>query len=360
MRPRTRQPGRRHGESTAPTALALAAALALAVAGCGGAGAGSASTRAPATPSGSARGSGSGSAAGGGSHAGAQGAAVAPAHAPFAVGLRVLHLVDGTRTITLPDGSTVHRPLITYVRYPVAGAPGERDLRDARPAPGPFPLIVFGHGYAVTPAIYTRLLRSWARAGFIVAAPVFPLGNANAPGGPNEPDLVNQPADMSSVITGVLGAAAGPLGGLVDPGRIAVSGQSDGGDTALAVAYDPRYRDARVRAAVVLSGAEIPYVSTIRFPAHGPPLLAVQGTADTINPPELTETFFAAAPGPKFLLWLDGAEHLPPYTSQQPQLGIVERVSIAFLELYLEHRGSVTGLRALGTVPGAASLFAAP
>ena len=80
------------------------------------------------------------------------------------------------------------------------------------PAPGPFPLIVFGHGFAVTPAPYAALLRAWARAGYVVAAPVFPLGNANAPGGPNERDLVNQPRDMSFVITRIWRPAAARSG----------------------------------------------------------------------------------------------------------------------------------------------------
>jgi predicted dienelactone hydrolase len=74
------------------------------------------------------------------------------------------------------------------IRYPTAGPPSERDLVDAKPLRGarPFPLIVFGHGFAVTPRPYSQLLRAWARAGYVVAAPVFPLENANAPGGPDE------------------------------------------------------------------------------------------------------------------------------------------------------------------------------
>src|SRR6202035_5291617 len=96
------------------------------------------------------------------------------------------------------------------VRYPALGAPAATDIAGAPPAraEGPFPLIVFGHGFAVTPATYSRLLQSWTRAGFVVAAPVFPLGNARAPGGPNEADLVNQPADMSFVISHMLAATA--------------------------------------------------------------------------------------------------------------------------------------------------------
>jgi predicted dienelactone hydrolase len=296
-------------------------------------------------------------------------AAPAPAaHAArsFASGLLVLGLVDRSRTIRLPDGAEVVRSLRTYVRYPAARPADGADHPGAPPAraAGPFPLIVFGHGFAVTPGIYARLLRSWVQAGYVVAAPVFPLGNADAPGGPDEPDLVNQPADMSFVISSVLAASragAGPLAGIVDPSRIAVAGQSDGGDTALAAAYDPRYRDRRIAAAVILSGAEIPYSGSIGFPAHGPPLLATQGTADTINPPALTETFFAAARSPKFLLWLDGAEHLPPYTYRQPWLGVVERASTAFLDHYVARRPvSLRRLAALGRAPGVARLEAHP
>jgi dienelactone hydrolase len=255
----------------------------------------------------------------------------------------------GERTVTLLDSSRGRR-LVTVVRYPLA--------------PGRFPLIVFGHGFAVTPAPYAALLRAWARAGYVVAAPVFPFGNANAPGGPDERDLVNQPRDMSVVITRIEAASSargGFLSGKLAPGRVAVSGQSDGGDTALAVAYDPRFRDDRVGAAVILSGAEIPYLSPVRFSSPAPPLLATQGTADTINPPPLTYTFFDAAPRPKYLVKLLGAPHLGPYTDMQPQLRIVEQVTIAFLDYYLKGARRALGrIAADASVGGTASLTADP
>jgi fermentation-respiration switch protein FrsA (DUF1100 family) len=72
------------------------------------------------------------------------------------------------------------------------------------------------------------------------------------------------------------------------------------------------------------------------FPASGPPLLAMQGTADAINDPAYTEAYFRRARRPKFLVLLTGASHRPPYTSEEPQLGIVERVTIAFLDHYLK------------------------
>jgi dienelactone hydrolase len=289
-----------------------------------------------------------------------------PPPSSFAVGLRVLHLLDTSRTITLPNGKSEPRPLLTYVRYPALGSPGRTDLPDAPAAraDGPFPLVIFGHGFAVTPTLYARLLQRWARAGYVVAAPVFPLENADAPGGPDESDLTNQPADMSFAISEMLAAArasAGPFSGLINSSQIAVTGQSDGGDTALAVAYDPTYRDPRVSAAVILSGAEIPGIGGFTFPAGSPPLLATQGTADTDNPPSATNAFFNVARRPKYLLRLFGAEHLPPYSGQQPQLGIVERVTLAFFDGYLKHRaGALARLVSLGSVPGTASLLAEP
>jgi fermentation-respiration switch protein FrsA (DUF1100 family) len=286
--------------------------------------------------------------------------------APFAVGLRVLPLVDTRRTIQLPDGSSEPRTLLTYVRYPALGAPHRTDVSNAPAAraDGPFPLVIFGHGFGVTPDFYSSLLQAWARAGYVVAAPVFPLENANAPGGPNESDLPNQPADMRFVISRLLAAGAassGPFAGLIDPTKIAAAGQSDGGDTALAVAYDRNFRDSRISAAIILSGAEMPGVGGFTFPPGGPPLLATQGTADTVNPPSLTSAFFEAARRPKFLLSLPGAEHLPPYSEQQPQLTIVERVTTAFLDSYLKHEpGAQRRLLAAGNVPATATLIAEP
>lgn len=279
--------------------------------------------------------------------------------ASYAVGTRVLRFVDSSRLARPLHRRPEARALSIVLRYPASvsgiGAPA---------AKGPFPLIVFAHGFAVTPATYSRMLASWTRAGYVVAAPVFPLENANAPGGPQESDLVNEPADISFVISKLLAAAAAtgaPLSGLIDPGRIAVAGQSDGGEAALAVAYSRRLRDPRVRAAVILSGAEMSGIGGYSFGAGEPPLLAAQGTADTSNEPRFTYAYFRAAQRPKYLLRLLGAEHLPPYTTQRPQLGVVERVSTAFLDGYLRGRTGVAGrLTTLGNTAGTAALTAEP
>lgn len=261
--------------------------------------------------------------------------------------VEVLRFVDHARFAHLRTGAVVPRALVTYVRYPTTGRP-------------PYPLVVFGHGFAVTPGLYAALLDAWARAGFVVAAPLFPVENATAPGGPDESDLVNQPGDIRFVISRMLADARNPhsrVYHMIDPRQVAVAGQSDGGETAFAVAYERSLRDARVSACVVLSGARLPGQPLVLRGA--PPLLAVQGTADRINPPTFTNALFREVDRPKFLLWLLGAGHLPPYSTNAKQLAVVERTTIAFLDHYL--RGApISLLTAAAAVPGVSRFVAEP
>ncbi len=265
------------------------------------------------------------------------------ARASPAVRLRVLRLVDHSRSAHFRDGTSGPRVLVTDVRYPGRGRP-------------PFPLIVFGHGFALTPQTYAPLLDAWARAGYVVAAPRFPVENRDAPGGPDERDLANQPRDMSFVLTR-LTARADPLRNLIDPTRIAFAGQSDGAETALSAAYDPRFLDRRVGAAVIMSGAALPGFT--HPPPGSPPLLAVQGTSDPINQPGVTSAYYRLMHRPKFLLWLLGATHLPPYTTTDRFADVVDRTTVAFLDHYL--RGAPrAAIAAAGTRPGIAHIDASP
>lgn len=267
----------------------------------------------------------------------------APRLARFAVGLRVMRIVDPSRVIRSAGGVTRPRTLVTSVWYPASGAASPRDVANAPPATstGAFPLVVFGHGFAVRPSTYALLLHAWAAAGYVVAAPAFPIENADAPGGPNRGDLVNQPRDMSVVISRLRTAAADPgdpFHGLLTTDRVAVAGHSDGAMTALATAYGARVRDRRVVAALVFSGARMDGIGGFTFRPGTPALLAVQGTADRLNAPASTYGFFARAARPKFLLRLLGGGHLAPYVRPGRWLALIERTSIAFLDRYLALR----------------------
>jgi fermentation-respiration switch protein FrsA (DUF1100 family) len=160
-----------------------------------------------------------------------------------------------------------------------------------------------------------------------------------------------------SFVVSRLSARTGPVRGLVDPQRIALAGQSDGAETALEAAYDRRYRDRRIDAAVILSGAAFPGFESP--PRGSPPLLAVQGTSDPTNSPAATDAYFRLMRRPKFLLWLLGASHLPPYTTGDRWAAAVARVTTAFLDHYLRGK-PLAPLITAGTRPGVARIVSDP
>lgn len=285
-----------------------------------------------------------------------------PRPTSFGLGFHTVTFVDRSRMVLPPHTSTgapEPRTLVTDVWYPAS--PNGRGVRaGAVPdrADGPYPLVVFAHGFDVAPTTYAPMLEGIARAGFVVAAPVFPLTNPAAPGGPDEADMVNQPADVSFVLGRLIERdhrGTGFLRGLIRPSHVAVAGQSDGGDTVLAVAYGSCCRDARVRAAVVMSGERA--IPGDYFVSPGPPLLAFQGTADPINPPSFTDQFFAEAGRPKYLVRLLDAGHLQPYTERTAWERVVVRTTVAFLDRYLRNdRSAYAAMRRAARVPGVATL----
>jgi hypothetical protein len=161
-----------------------------------------------------------------------------------------------------------------------------------------------------------------------------------------------------SFVVSRLTSPTSPLHALVDPRKIAFAGQSDGAVTALSAAYDRRFLDRRVDAAVILSGATLSGF-TGPPPAGSPPLLAVQGTSDPLNAPSTTADYYRVMRRPKFLLWLLGASHLPPYTTGDRWAVVVDRATVAFLDHYL--RGApLDQLVAAGSRPGVARITSNP
>lgn len=282
---------------------------------------------------------------------------------PFRVGSVTLSLTEpsspATATAHTAGGAPV-RALPTVVRYPATGHPNGHDNPGATPAraSGPFPLLVFSQGYDMPPAAYSWLMNAWASAGYVVAAPTYPRTDPTSPGGPDESDIVNHPADLRFVIASLAEHEPSTLSGLIDKTKVAVVGQSDGGDVSLAVAEGSCCRDGLVKAAVILSGAELQAFGGSYYTAGSVPLLAVQGSADTINPPGCSVELYDQAPRPKYYLELIGAPHLPPYVDPGRDRTLVARAVLDFLRRYL--RGHPSGLRALkrdGDVAPVASLI---
>jgi hypothetical protein len=269
----------------------------------------------------------------------------------YSVVEQVLRLVDRSRPRLGP------RVLATTVWYPVIPRAAAASGQLAR---GQFPLVVFGPGYYVCLGSYSPLLRAWASAGYVVAGIEFPRTNCHL-NNPDENDMANQPADMAYVIRRLLavsGRSRGFMAGLIDPGKIAVAGQSDGGDTVAALVANTCCRDRAVTAAIVLAGAEWPQMGGSYFTRTTPPILFVQGDADNVNlPADSILMYRADRTGPRFYLDLFGAGHLPPYQGQGRPAPVVARVTVDFLDRYLAGRpGAAAAMRRDGHVAGVATL----
>jgi fermentation-respiration switch protein FrsA (DUF1100 family) len=106
-----------------------------------------------------------------------------------------------------------------------------------------------------------------------------------------------------------------------------------------------------------MSGAALPGFTTP--PSGAPPLLAIQGTEDPLNAPGTTSSYFAHMQRPKFLLWLLGAGHLEPYTTNDRWAPTIRRTTTQFLDRYLR-AGSLRALENAGTRPGVARIVLEP
>lgn len=191
------------------------------------------------------------------------------------------------------------------VGYPVAA----EEQAPADTEDGPYPVVLFSHGFAGFPEQSVELTTFLASWGFVVAAPDHVerslsglLGTAAqgvAPSG--DPavlaatlDLVEASADTDDAV----------LAGLVDPERVAVVGHSAGASAA----YDLAATDPRIDAFASLSLGR-GRSDTLQPPPTVPGLVML-GEADGVIDPATTREVFATLALPRLLLELPGAGHL--------------------------------------------------
>jgi predicted dienelactone hydrolase len=152
----------------------------------------------------------------------------------YNVGFRELTFVDATRGRTLK----------TAIWYPtVNGQAGSSDeLVGGGPnlSGGPYPLIMFSHGFGGSNRDATVYKREWVRHGFVVVAPDHQKGT----GYDLDLDYLAEmqfarPLDIRYVLDQALalnGDSASFLHGMIDPNSIGITGESFGGHTTLMVA----------------------------------------------------------------------------------------------------------------------------
>jgi len=210
------------------------------------------------------------------------------------------------------------RPLPTTVWYPSTA--------------GRYPVVVFGHGLGGAPLAYFQLLRRWAAAGFVVAAPAFPHTSFGAPDF-TVVDVLNQPADLSAVLDGLIALPGdGRVRQRLDITRVAVAGHSAGAITALGcfTADGPQRRDPRFGAAVILAGNTFGMGDA--FTGAPAAILFVHAADDPVVPTFTGRLAYAAVPWPKAFLTLPSREHTDPYLNpSDPQFDTVVAATTDFL-----------------------------
>jgi predicted dienelactone hydrolase len=194
----------------------------------------------------------------------------------FGIATEAIRLVDASRP-TPPNGEfegTPNRMLDGRIWYP-------RESSE-----GPFPLIVYSHGFMSSVAEATYLVNFLVPKGYVVAAVNYPLSNGSAPGGPTVLDVINQPGDLSYLIDDMLARnldQSDSLYGLIDPSQVAAVGLSLGGLTTKLAAYHRDMRDPRLQAAVSIAGPSS-FLLREFFQTTGLPFMMVAGSDDAVVP----------------------------------------------------------------------------
>jgi len=257
-------------------------------------------------------------------------------------------------SLTLVDKS---RP--TVDRANPAHSAATRTLRTEVYVPagtGPFPVVLFAHGGGGSPDNFTQLLGAWADAGFIVAAPAFPLTSIK----PSvNRDALNQPADLSFVLDRVLADAKDTSSSLyqrVDANHVGMGGVSLGGATVLGLASC--CRDSRIDAMMLMEPVKGPFANQVV--SFETPVMFVHIKTDRIASYSTSAQAFAAAAPPKFLMTLHGGKHAEPYNNTpSAHHHAVIGATTAFWNAYLHGQtAAVAEISRAGIVPGQSEVIA--
>lgn len=286
-----------------------------------------------------------------------------------AVGLRILTLSNGAKAA---------------LWYPSKGVPGPHRYDgglastlavDGPIAAGRFPLVLFSHGFggcSTQTAFFTEEL---ARRGYVVVAPDHrdavvchvapPTRPVNArPEQPlRSPDLwsastyADRRDDLEVAIDDLFRTP--DIARHLDASRIAVTGHSLGGYTALGISGAwPAWRDRRIVAAVVFSPYAFPFLKNSGdLKGVGVPVLYEGGTRDVIITPATQRPggFYALSPAPKYFVNITDATHLSfaddacrgaasvaDCLAHRPIPALVDRYAFAFLDRYVKRQQGET------------------
>jgi dienelactone hydrolase len=172
---------------------------------------------------------------------------------------------------------------------------------------GPYPLVLFSHGFAGYRDQSTFLTTHLATWGFVVAAPDVASRDLASVFGqtPAKPQTDAQVLRATvDLMKAENGRSGGPLAGRVDSAKLAVMGHSSGGFDAIQFGAQP---DVATYVSLAAGGKDDNGNTVV--PPDKPSLYMV-GADDTVVPATDVDATFGAAPGPKRLVTIARSGHL--------------------------------------------------
>jgi predicted dienelactone hydrolase len=242
--------------------------------------------------------------------------------APFTIGYQVIPFTDGRKmAVWYPSGDAQ-----TTFQYTSDTATTLAHNGHPRSGCGAFPLIIFSHGLGGCGTQSLFITETLARQGYVVAAPdhADAVCRVDGAGGQltseQEPSIFDPNAWTDStyanrkddVELAISLMTAGTWAGVTDANRIGVVGHSLGGYTALGVVGGwSSWRDARIKAALLLSPYSLPFSIKRTLGGVTVPLM-YQGAQGDIGITPFLEGqngAYARSNAPKYFVKLRGGNH---------------------------------------------------
>ena len=216
-------------------------------------------------------------------------------------------------------------------------------------SPGPWPVLLFSHGFHGCGGQSSFLTAALAEAGYAVFAPNHKdaacgdiagwMRRSDEPFGEPQRWSAASYADRAADLRQLLDALATDprYAGKLDLGRVGLIGHSLGGYTVLGMAGGwPGWKDKRIKAVLALSPYAQPFaVAGTLDGLAGIPVMYQGGTRDTGITPFVTRPggIYDKTPAPKYLVEFDGAGHFA-WTDLNPMF---QSDIIAYSRAFLDH-----------------------
>ena len=197
--------------------------------------------------------------------------------------------------------------------------------------------MVVAHGLDGDPQSLRLLLDAWARAGYVVAAPKFPVTQKDDAGESLRSESVEQAHDLSRVITQMLREShrrGSPLFGRIDSRHIGAAGMSLGGLAVYGLISNSCCLDRRVGAATLMAAVRRQFPDE-RYQSNRVPVLLIQGDADPGYHNSLDA--YPELRAPKWFITLRGSKHSPPFEVPPGRVApFVDATTTDFWDAYLK------------------------